>query len=155
MEVVPIGTNSIQYEGVLDDQKFYNFFKDTLEGLGYSVVETSYVQFAGNNYSIKWAARKVIDDYMAYRLNISLDYRNLNEASGVRDGKPVKVKTGTVQVKLVADLLLDYMNKWATGVSKLVRPVYDKMNQDLIEQRKKAFETEVQDIKSTLQSHVG
>ncbi|MCL4406478.1 MAG: hypothetical protein M1573_01345 [Candidatus Parvarchaeota archaeon] len=155
MEVLPIGTKQIQYQGVLDDQKFYNFFKDTLEGLGYSVVENSYVQFGGNNFNIKWTARKVVDDYMAYRLTIIIDYLGLTDANAVSDGKPVKVKTGTVNVKMVADVLLDYMNKWTVGVSKLVRPVYDKMNQDLITQRKNSFEAEVQDIKSTLQSHLG
>ncbi len=152
MEIVPVGTTNIQYEGVFDDQKFYNFAKDSLQSNGYKVSENKYVQF-GPNYHIEWSANKLIDDYMAYRIKFVLDYRNMTETSAMKDGKPVKVKTGTVQVTMVSDLLLDYLDKWATGISKLVRPIYDKMNAAQIDQRKRTFDNDIQNIKNTLQSH--
>ena len=148
-----MGTTTVQYEGVLDDQKFYNFLRDLLVSAGYSVKETSYVQFSGPNYVIKWIATKVIDDYMAYRITVNLDYRNIQETMAVKDGKQVKAKTGTVQVQLVSDILVDYLNKWTKGVSKLVRPIYDKMNEEVVAQRKAAFESDVESIKSTIQSN--
>ncbi len=153
MEVIPLGTTAIQHQGLLDDQAFYNFLKETLESYGYAVTETSYIQFAGANYVIKWDAKKVIDDYMAYRIAIDLNYRGITETTAMKEGKPVKAKTGTVEVKLTGDILLDYLNKWTTGVSKLIRPVYDKMNAEVTKQRKEAFENEIQSIKSALQGH--
>ncbi len=155
MEVIPLGITTVQYEGIIDDQKFYNFVKDTLQGMGYKVTENAYVQFAGGNYAIDWSAKKLVDDYMAYRMNVKLDYRGLNETSAVKDGKPVKVKTGQVQIKIISDILLDYLDKWTVGISKLIRPIYDKMNRDVINQRKTAFENEIQNLKSSLQSHLG
>ena len=148
-----MGTTTVQYEGVLDDQKFYNFLRDLLVSTGYSVKETSYIQFSGLNYVIKWIAMKVIDDYMAYRITVNLDYRNIQETMAVKDGKQLKVKTGTVQVQLVSDILVDYLNKWTKGVSKLVRPIYDKMNEEVVNQRKTAFESDVESIKSTIQAN--
>ena len=153
MEIIPMGTTTVQYEGVLDDQKFYNFLRGLLVSAGYSVKETSYIQFSGANYVIKWIAMKVIDDYMAYRITVNLDYRNIQETMAVKDGKKVKAKTGTVQVQLVSDILVDYLNKWTKGVSKLVRPIYDKMNEEVVTQRKTAFESDVESIKSTIQSN--
>ena len=153
MEIIPMGTTTVQYEGVLDDQKFYNFLRGLLVSAGYSVKETSYIQFSGANYVIKWIAMKVIDDYMAYRITVNLDYRNIQETMAVKDGKQVKAKTGTVQVQLVSDILVDYLNKWTKGVSKLVRPIYDKMNEEVVTQRKRAFESDVESIKSTIQSN--
>lgn len=148
-----MGNTTVQYEGVLDDQKFYNFLRDLLVSAGYSVKETNYIQFSGANYVIKWVAMKVIDDYMAYRITVNLDYRNIQETMAVKDGKQVKAKTGTVQVQLVSDILVDYLNKWTKGVSKLVRPIYDKMNEEVVEQRKAAFESDVESIKSAIQSN--
>jgi hypothetical protein len=155
MEVVPVGTTNIQYEGALDDQKVYDFIKDTLQGRGYKVSEDSYVQFGGKNYSIDWTAMKLVDDYMAYRLRVKLDYRGLSEAPAMKDGKQIKIKTGTVQVRIVSDVLLDYLDKWTVGISKLIRPVYDKMNQEVISQRKATFNDEIQNIKNAIQSGLG
>ena len=153
MEVIPLGTTAFQYQGLLDDQQFYNFLKDTLKGYGYDLTETSYIQFAGANYVIRWDAKKVVDDYMAYRITIDLNYRGITETTAMKDGKSVKAKTGTVEVKLTSDILLDYLNKWTTGVSKFVRPVYDKMNSEVTRKRREAFENEIQNIKSVLQAH--
>ncbi len=153
MEIIPMGNTTVQYEGILDDQKFYNFLKDLFISAGYSVKETNYVQFSGANYVIKWIAMKVIDDYMAYRITVNLDYRNIQEIMATKDGKQVKAKTGTVQVQLVADILVDYLNKWTKGVSKLVRPLYDKMNEEVLTQRKTAFESDIESIKSSIQSN--
>ncbi|MEM0143828.1 MAG: hypothetical protein QXL94_07805 [Candidatus Parvarchaeum sp.] len=154
MEIIPMGSTTVHYEGVVDDQKFYNFLRDLLVSSGYSVKETNYIQFSGANYVIKWTAMKVIDDYMAYRISVNLDYRNIQETMAVKEGKQVKAKTGTVEVQLVSDILVDYLNKWTKGVSKFVRPIYDKMNEEVISQRKTAFENDVENIKSTIQSNL-
>ncbi len=148
-----MGNTTIQYEGVLDDQKFYNFLRDLFVSAGYSVKEINYIQFSGANYVIKWAATKVIDDYMAYRITVNLDYRNITETMAVKDGKQVKAKTGTVQVQLVADIMVDYLDKWTKGISKFVRPIYDKMNEEVVNQRKAAFESDISSLKSTIQSN--
>ena len=148
-----MGTTAVQYEGVLDDQKFYNFLRGLFVSAGYSVKETNYVQFSGANYVIKWIATKVIDDYMAYRISVNLDYRNIQETMAVKDGKQVKAKTGTVQVELVSDILIDYLNKWTKGVSKFVRPIYDKMNEEVVKQRKTAFENDIENIKTSIQAN--
>jgi hypothetical protein len=153
MEIMPMGTTAVQYEGVLDDQKFYNFLRGLFVSAGYSVKETNYVQFSGANYVIKWIATKVIDDYMAYRISVNLDYRNIQETMAVKDGKQVKAKTGTVQVELVSDILIDYLNKWTKGVSKFVRPIYDKMNEEVVKQRKTAFENDIENIKTSIQAN--
>jgi hypothetical protein len=153
MEIIPMGSTKVQYQGVLDDQKFYNFLRDVLVSAGYAVKETNYIQFSGANYVIKWVAMKVIDDYMAYRIKVNLDYRNIQETMAVKDGNQVKTKTGTVQVELVSDIMVDYLNKWTKGVSKLVRPIYDKMNEEVVTQRKTAFESDVENIKNTIQSN--
>ena len=47
MEIIPMGNTTVQYQGVIDDQKFYNFLRDLLVSAGYSVKETNYVQFSG------------------------------------------------------------------------------------------------------------
>ena len=153
MEIMPMGTTAVQYEGVLDDQKFYNFLRGLFVSAGYSVKETNYVEFSGANYVIKWIATKVIDDYMAYRISVNLDYRNIQETMAVKDGKQVKAKTGTVQVELVSDILIDYLNKWTKGVSKFVRPIYDKMNEEVVKQRKTAFESDIESIKTSIQAN--
>ncbi len=155
METISVGTTVVQYSGVMDDQSIYNFVKSTLEGLGYKVTENSYVQFGGGNYAINWTAKKLLDDYMAYRITVKLDYRGLSESTAVQEGKQVKVKTGNLKISIMADLLLDYLDKWTSGVSKFIRPVYDKMNKDTLNQRKTAFENEIGDLKNTLQVHFG
>ncbi len=148
-----MGNTTIQYEGILDEQKFYNFLREVFTSTGYSVRETNYIQFSGPNYVIKWIAMKVIDDYMAYRITVNLDYRNIQETMAVKDGKQVKAKTGTVQVQLVNDILVDYLNKWTKGVTKFIRPIYDKMNEEVLKQRKSAFENEIDSIKSAIQTN--
>ncbi len=155
MEIIPLGVTVVQYQGTMDDQQTYNFVKTTLQGLGYKVAENSYIQFAGGNYAIEWTAKRMIDDYMAYRLTIKLDYRNISEAAAVKDGKQVKIKTGDLKVQIIADLVLDYLDKWTVGISKFIRPIYDKMNQEVINQRKTAFENEIQNLKTAIQSHFG
>ena len=148
-----MGNTTVQYEGVIDDQKFYNFLRNLFISAGYSVKETNYIQFSGANYVIKWLAMKVIDDYMAYRITVNLDYRHLEEVMAVKEGKQVKTKKGTVQVQLVSDIMVDYLNKWTKGVSKLVRPIYDKMNEEVLSQRKTAFESDVESIKNSIQAN--
>ncbi len=155
METISIGVTVVQYAGVMDEQNTYNFIKDTLKGLGYNVTENSYIHFGGTNYAISWTAKKLLDDYMAYRITLKLDYRGLAESTAIQGGKQVKIRTGELKVTIVADMLLDHLDKWTSGVSKFIRPVYDKMNQDVISQRKTAFENEVGDLKNTLQSHFG
>ncbi len=155
MEIIPLGITVVQYDGIMDDQQSYNFIKTTLQGLGYKVTENSYVQFAGSNYAIEWTAKRMVDDYMAYRLTIKLDYRGINEASAMKDGKQIKIKTGGLKVTITADLILDYLDKWTVGISKFIRPIYDKMNQEVINQRKTTFENEVQNLKTAIQSHFG
>ncbi|MCL5009608.1 MAG: hypothetical protein M1433_01330 [Candidatus Parvarchaeota archaeon] len=155
METISVSTNVVQYAGVMDSQDTYNFIKDTLTGMGYRVSETSFVQFGGNNYAITWVAKKLLDDYMAYKMTIKLDYRSLSESTAIQNGKQVKVNTGELKITIISDLLLDFLDKWTSGVSKFVRPIYDKMNQDVINQRKTAFENEIGDFKSTLKSHFG
>ncbi|MBE5728341.1 hypothetical protein IHE51_00590 [Candidatus Parvarchaeota archaeon] len=152
MEIIPVGSTSFQHEGSLDDQKFYSFAKETLKKEGYNVVETSYVQFGGNNYHIEWLAQKALDDYMAYRINVVLDFSNITETSVMKEGKPIKAKTGKVIVQLVSTIILDFLNKWTGGVSKFVKPLYDRMNSETMTQRKEAFENELDNIKNTLQS---
>ena len=90
MEIIPLGTTQVQYDGVLDDKKFYNFIKDTLQSSGYKVMENAFVQFAGGNYHIEWTAKKLVDDYMAFRMILHIDYRGLTETSAMQAGKPVE-----------------------------------------------------------------
>ncbi|MGC8516617.1 MAG: hypothetical protein ACP5MT_01845 [Candidatus Acidifodinimicrobium sp.] len=151
MEIIPVGSTSFQHEGSLDDQKFYSFAKETLKKEGYRVVETSYVQFGGNNYHIEWLAQKALDDYMAYRINVVLDFSNITEASAIKEGKQIKTKTGKVIVQLISSIVLDFLNKWTSGVSKLVKPLYDRMNSETMNQRKEAFQNELDNIKNALQ----
>jgi hypothetical protein len=49
--------------------------------------------------------------------------------------------------------MVDYLNKWTKGVSKLVRPIYDKMNEEVLSQRKTAFESDVESIKNSIQAN--
>ncbi|MCW1293950.1 MAG: hypothetical protein OH316_01215 [Candidatus Parvarchaeota archaeon] len=152
MEIIPVGSTSFQHEGSLDDQKFYIFAKESLKKEGYNVVETSYVQFGGNNYHIEWLAQKALDDYMAYRINMIIDFANITESSAMKEGKPIKAKTGKVTVQIVSSIVLDFLNRWTSGVTKLVKPLYDRMNSETLTQRKEAFENELDSIKNALQN---
>lgn len=154
MEVNKIGSFEIKYEGIFDDQKFYALAQDIIKGEGFSLMETSYIQFGGNNYHIEWVASKIIDDYMSYRLNISLEFTNLNDTTIVRDGKQIKARTGGVSILLIYSIILDYLNKWSTGVSKFIKPIYDKMSAETYEKRKAELEQIALDIKSKLQSNL-
>ncbi len=152
MEVNKIGSFEIKYEGVFDDQKFYVLAQDIIKSEGFSLMETSYIQFGGANYHIEWVASKFIDDYTSYRLNIVLEFTNLNETTVMKDGKQIKAKTGGVSVNVIYSMVMDYLNKWSTGVSKFIKPIYEKMSADTIEKRKAELEQIALDIKSKLQN---
>ncbi|MDP8013036.1 MAG: hypothetical protein RAK22_02955 [Nanoarchaeota archaeon] len=154
MEVVPVGSLKFKNEGVINDQKFYVTAQDILKDQGFSVMETAYIQFGGGNYHVEWVATKIIDDYMSYRINIVLEFTGLADATITKGGQQIKVRTGTISVEFNYSVLLDYLNKWTTGISKIVKPVYDKMNSEALNSRKAELEREVQDIKAKMQNNI-
>jgi uncharacterized membrane protein len=155
MDSIPAGSKSFVYTGVIDINGFLNQVKSLLSNLGYTVAETKFEQSSDkgkNNYNTEWAAEKILDDYMKFSVSIKIQIKGVSDTTLMKDNVPTTVKTGTINLSATGSLLLDYEDKWSTGIMKILRPLFDKINEEQRNERIKKLQQDIDSLINALKS---
>ncbi|MCW1292684.1 MAG: hypothetical protein QXX36_00250 [Candidatus Rehaiarchaeum fermentans] len=154
MDQLPITSKKFSYTGIIDVNGFLQVVKKNLEAKGFSVEETKFEQSGSENknYSIEWSATKQLDDYTMYSLTVKINFSDVKDATVLKNNVPTQTKIGKVDLSIDASMMLDYQEKWSAGLLKILRPLFDRMNKELIESRKKSLANSVDEIVGALKS---
>ncbi len=155
MDSIPITSKTFVYTGVININNFLNQIKTLLTNLGYTVTETKFEQTSDkgkNNYNTEMIGEKLLDDYMKYSLSIKIQITNVSDTTMMKDNTPTTVKTGTINLSVSGNLVLDYEDKWSTGIMKLMRPLFDKINEEQRKDRSTRLQQEIDSFISALKT---
>src|SRR3989344_2058685 len=72
---------------------------------------------------IRWHAEKPVSDYFSYVIDIQFFIPSLKQVEVQKDGKTVKMNSGTFEIRMHAYLLLDAQNRWE---NKTIQNIYEK-----------------------------
>lgn len=119
------------YNGIFPFSDFYNFCYGWLtEDLGFYVTEDKYTEKLDGNskgITIKWAGSKEVTDYFKFSILIFFRIIGLTKVEITKDGKKEKTNKGSVEIKMVGDLVRDYKGKFEkTAFQKFLRSIYEK-----------------------------
>ena len=107
--------------------ELYNTLKEWFSFHGYTLFEKEYNdEIKGNkkNLSIKWEAKKEIDEYLSFGINIGIKITNYK----IITSKKEKLMEGNLKIEFESYKESDYNERWErTILTKFIRGAYDKM----------------------------
>ncbi len=122
--------SKIKQVGFANFKDYYSFMYDWLNGEEYDVSEDKYsetIEGDATKIEIEWTAFRKISDYFKFELKIAWKVLNMKTVEVERDGKKVKIQSGTFELKVKGYLVKDYENKWEDRPFwKFLRGVYDR-----------------------------
>ena len=111
-------------------KELYKHTKDWLDEKGYDTIEKKYeekIEPSGRELTIEWKCEKKIDEYSRFVIKIKWKTLGMNDIKLKQDGKEVKMQQGELNVKVSAELELDYNEKWdSSPIVKLFQSFYEK-----------------------------
>lgn len=121
---------SIKYKGFFKYSELYEYFYGLLKGMGMSVSEDEYVEKiggGGKDIEVSWKASKSVSDYFKNHMSVKISVSGLSDAEVNVNGKNEKTNSGSLKVKVSAELERDYESEWEKKPSlKIWRGIYDK-----------------------------
>ncbi|MCS7134705.1 MAG: hypothetical protein NZ889_02505 [Candidatus Pacearchaeota archaeon] len=129
-EVYPVYETKIANSGIFNFKEVYNFLFEWFRSLEYVVLEQKYsekIRPTGKEIGISWLCLKKINDYVRFRVKVSITIANLVEVEITEEGIKLKKDKGDIEIKFSGHLEKDYENKWeANPITKFLRGIYDK-----------------------------
>ncbi len=111
-------------------KELYQHMKDWFDDEGFDVTEKKYqekIKPSGREIEIKWECTKEIDEYSMYVIKLTYKTIGINDIKIKQEGQDVKMQTGELSVKVTAELVLDYNEKWEQHpFVKLLQSFYEK-----------------------------
>lgn len=120
----------IKQSSVLNLDELYVLMYKFFELYGYDFQEQEYrdIDKGGGkkNLEIRWYAEKKVDDYVKFIVKISMMVVGFEKIEIEEEGIKRKSSKGTAEFRFDALIEKDYDDRWAGGVMKFIREVYDK-----------------------------
>mgnify|MGYP005644995711 CR=1 FL=1 len=130
MEKDQIYKGKIKHGGIFHFKDYYSFAYDWIISEGYDLTEKKYSEkVAGDakEIEIEWEAFRKISDYFQFRIKIRWMILGMKDVEVQREGKKVKMNSGTLEVSFTAVIEKDYENRWENKpFFRFLRGVYDR-----------------------------
>jgi len=130
MEKDRVSKGKLKQKGIFDFKDFYSFTYDWLKEEGYDVYEKSYVEKVSGDskqVEIKWDATREISDYFKFYIKVDWLILGMKSIEVQREGKKIKMDSGTLEIKFDAVLLKDYESRWENyAFFKFLRGFYER-----------------------------
>ena len=150
----------IKQKGYWNYADLYAFCFNWLKEEGYKMKETEYTEKItgfGKELVLKWEANKKVTDYFKNTISVDWHILGMKDAEVEIDGKKASTNKGEVELKIKAELVRDYGERWEDRPFwKMMRSMYEKYiirtTVDEYEDRLRDKATEyVKDVKAFLQ----
>ncbi|RME77810.1 hypothetical protein D6774_03235 [Candidatus Woesearchaeota archaeon] len=129
-ETRELGSVNLTYEGIFDFKELYRLVDDFARTKNYGKnekVNKEIVHEDGKDIQIVLEIQKEQTDYVAKKLKIVFDAKNVKDVEVNLDGKKLKMHKGTLFFSIKGYLITDWEGKWeATPWQFFIRAVYDK-----------------------------
>jgi len=120
----------IKHGGIFHFKDFYNFAYDWFISEDYDLTEKKYSEKVvgdAKEIEIVWETFRKISDYFKFVIKMRWIILGMKDVEVQRDGKKVKMNSGTLEVSFTAILEKDYENRWEDRpFFKFMRGIYDK-----------------------------
>ena len=121
---------TLKKKGFWNYVEFYNFCYEWFGKEGYILIEDQYTEKntdIGKEIILKWIAYRKVTDYFKFVIKADWHILGMNPAEVERDGKKEKINKGEVKIKVVAELVKDYEDRWeGKPLWKFLRGIYEK-----------------------------
>ncbi|MEK6973994.1 MAG: hypothetical protein AABW41_02040 [Nanoarchaeota archaeon] len=122
----------IKWSGVFDVGDFYNRLKQWFvqEGYGDELKNFKEIKFVqrvkqtGKEIEIKWIGEKNVSDYFAYAITITVAASQIKDVEIQRDGKKLKMNSGSLDIRLFADFVKNAKGRWKK--ESFMKKVYER-----------------------------
>ncbi len=120
----------IKQGGIFHFKDFYAFAYDWIISEDYDLTEKKYsekVTGDAKQIEIIWEAYKKVSDYFRFVLKMRWLILGMKDVEVQREGKKVKMNSGSIEITFQAILEKDYESRWEDKpVWKFLRGVYDR-----------------------------
>jgi len=120
----------IKHGGIFHFKDFYSFAYDWFISEDYDLVEKKYTEKVSGDakeIEIIWEGYKRVSDYFRFVIKVRWLILGMKDVEVQREGKKVKMNSGTLEVAFQAILEKDYENRWENKpLFKFLRGVYDR-----------------------------
>ncbi len=107
--------------------ELYNTLKEWFKFHGYTLFEKEYndiIKGDRKNIAIKWEAKKEIDEYVSFSINVGIKISNYQ----IIKTKKENLISGNLKIEFESYKESDHGERWdKTILAKVIRGVYDKM----------------------------
>lgn len=136
-----VSEEKVKWSGLFDFKETYQFIYNWLNEEGYWVEEKKYIEeLTGDSKKVEivWVATKKVSDYFKNELKLTWRIVGMKSVEVEKEGKKVKMNTGSFEIKTAATLIKDWGSTWENNPSmKFLRGVYDRF---IIEGRIRYYE---------------
>lgn len=152
----------IKWSGVFDVGEFYIRLKQWFAQEGYgdelkNFKEIKFVQRvkqAGKEIEIKWIGEKNVSDYFAYAVTITIAASQLKDVEIQRNGKKLKMNSGSLDIRLFADFITNAKGKWKKG--SFMKKLYERF---VVKERMDSYKLDlyqkVYDLQDYIKEYLG
>ena len=123
----PLQEDYIRYKGVFDMKKLYRSLQQWFTNRGYRFMEKTY-KHKPPETEIDWSAKRLIDDYIMYGVDLKFHIWELEDVEVVKDGKKTVMQQGRMKITLSGHVVTDYSGRWEeTPMKQWLQKVYDSV----------------------------
>ncbi len=116
----------IRYTGIFDFNGLYQAMVKWLKSRRYWFHEDVYKHKPGGPFGkeleISWRAEKKVTDFHKTTMKVSFHIWDLKDVEVIKDGKKKKLQKARIEIKLNAEITLEYQNRWQK--SKFYKALY-------------------------------
>ncbi len=120
----------IKQGGIFHFKDFYSFMYDWIISEGYDLTEKKYSEKVvgdAKEIEIIWQTYKKVSDYFRFQFEIRWIILGMKDVEVQREGKKIKMNSGTLEVSFKAVLEKDYEHRWEDKpMFKFLRGIYDR-----------------------------
>ncbi len=147
----------IKHRGLFDFKDVYEFIYDYLADDNYDIFERKYtekVKGSSKDVEIKWEASKEVSDYFRFVIVIEWIILGMKSVEVTREGKKIKIDSGSIEIKFKSFLVKDYESRWENHPFwKFLRGLYDRyIIRTRIEQYEEKLLAEIMEFSSQIKS---
>ena len=131
----------LRYQGLFDWSGLYKSMVDWLKKYRFYFHEQTYKHKVpspkGAEQELRWFAEVDVNDYIRFKMTIEIHLWDMTEVEVVKDGKKKVLTNARMEIVLLGDLILDWMNKFEK--SKFTRALRDFYNKYIIRREIESF----------------
>ncbi len=150
-KVLPGSGIRIKRSGSCNFEKLYKELKGVFDDFGYDFLEKEHTTkdlASGRELIIVWVAEREVNDYIKYEMKVRFFVENMIKTED-------KYK-GLFEIKIWANLELDYNNKWqGNPITEFLFKVYNSylIKEEIFTHQKK-LESDVEKLKNVIRKYI-